>query len=78
MEKEFENDINYLDQHFLIDKSIINAFIDAAKLSINENVVEIGPGKTLSGLVRKTLTDVKCYAVTDVDSLNQGQKEVLC
>ena len=45
MNIEFENDTNYLDQHFLIDKSIINAFVDAAELKINENVVEIGPGK---------------------------------
>jgi len=35
-----------------------------------DTFIEIGPGKTLSGLVRKTLTDVKCYAVTDVESLN--------
>ena len=45
MNNEFENDTNYLDQHFLIDKSIINAFVDAAELKINETVVEIGPGK---------------------------------
>ena len=41
----FENDSNYLDQHFLIDKSIINALIDASNLKVTENVVEIGPGK---------------------------------
>ena len=45
MEEEFVNDIKYLDQHFLIDKSVVNAFIDASNLKINENVVEIGPGK---------------------------------
>ncbi len=45
MDIEFENDTNYLDQHFLIDKSIINAVVDAAELKINETVVEIGPGK---------------------------------
>ena len=45
MDSEFENDINYLDQHFLTDKSIVNALIDASNLKINENVVEIGPGK---------------------------------
>ena len=39
MEKEFENDTNYLDQHFLIDKSIINAFIDASDLKVDENLI---------------------------------------
>ncbi len=45
MKEQFINDTNYFDQHFLIDKSIINTFIDEARLSVNETVVEIGPGK---------------------------------
>ena len=45
MKEQFKNDTNYFDQHFLIDKSIMNTFIDEARLSINETVVEIGPGK---------------------------------
>ena len=36
-----------------------------------DTFIEIGPGKTLAGLVRKTLTDVKCYSVVDIASLNQ-------
>ncbi len=41
-----------------------------------DTFIEIGPGKTLSGLVRKTLTDVKCYAITDVESLNKVLEEL--
>lgn len=41
-----------------------------------DTFVEIGPGKTLSGFVRKTLTDVKCYAITDVESLNKTLEEL--
>ncbi len=41
-----------------------------------DTFIEIGPGKTLSGLVRKTLTDVKCYAVVDVESLNKVLEEL--
>ena len=41
-----------------------------------DTFVEIGPGKTLSGFVRKTLTDVKCYAITDVESLNKALEEL--
>ena len=33
-----------------------------------DTFVEIGPGKALSGFVRKTLTDVKSYAITDLES----------
>ena len=41
-----------------------------------DTFIEIGPGKTLSGFVRKTLTDVKCYAVTDGESLNKTLEEL--
>jgi 16S rRNA (adenine1518-N6/adenine1519-N6)-dimethyltransferase len=45
MEEEFINDTNYLDQHFLIDKGAINKFVDAVSPNINDDIVEIGPGK---------------------------------
>lgn len=55
----FENDTNYLDQHFLVDKSVINAFIDAAQLNITESVVEIGPGKcVLSEIIAKKVANL--------------------
>ena len=41
----FENDSNYLDQHFLTDERIINKFIDICNLNRDDIVVEIGPGK---------------------------------
>lgn len=51
---EFENDTNYLDQHFLVDKKVINAFIDTCEFKITESVVEIGPGKcALSEIIAK-------------------------
>ena len=64
MESEFENDINYLDQHFLIDKSIINAFIDACNLRISENVVEIGPGKgEISDTIARRVNHLTCIEI---------------
>ena len=41
-------------QHFLINENVINQIIDAALLLKSENLVEIGPGKALSGFVKKT------------------------
>lgn len=64
MEEEFINDINYLDQHFLIDKSIINAFIDASNLKINESVVEIGPGKgNISETIARRVNHLTCIEI---------------
>lgn len=64
MEEEFVNDINYLDQHFLIDKSIINALIDASNLKVNENVVEIGPGKgNISETIARRVNHLTCVEI---------------
>ena len=64
MDSEFENDIHYLDQHFLEDKSIINALIDASNLKINENVVEIGPGKgQLSDTIARRVNHLTCIEI---------------
>ena len=41
-----------------------------------DTFVEIGPGKTLSGFVRKTLTDVKSYAITDLESFEKTISEL--
>lgn len=61
---EFENNIDYLDQHFLIDKSVINAFIDASNLKITENVVEIGPGKCkISEIIAKRSNHLTCIEI---------------
>ena len=61
MKEEFKNDTNYLDQHFLVDKAIINAFIDESKLNINQTVVEIGPGKgILSEVIAKRSKHLTC------------------
>ena len=64
MEEEFKNDTNYLDQHFLIDKSVINKFVDACNIGINDNVVEIGPGKgTISEYLARKANHLTCVEI---------------
>ena len=66
MDIEFENDTNYLDQHFLIDKSIINAFVDAANLKITESVVEIGPGKgEITDTIARRVNHLTCIEIDE-------------
>lgn len=61
MMEEFINDTNYLDQHFLIDKAIINDIIDESNLSVKEKVVEVGPGKcVLSNIIAKRSKHLTC------------------
>jgi 16S rRNA A1518/A1519 N6-dimethyltransferase RsmA/KsgA/DIM1 with predicted DNA glycosylase/AP lyase activity len=48
----FENDTDFLDQHFLIDEKVINEFINICNFNQKDIVVEVGPGKgTLTQLI---------------------------
>ena len=48
----FKNNPNELDQHFLIDKDVINNFIKVCNLNKDDIVLEIGPGVgTLTKLI---------------------------
>ena len=61
---DFINDTDYLDQHFLVDKKVINSFIDAANLKITDNVVEIGPGKgVLTSIIVKKVNHLACIEI---------------
>ena len=51
----FENDTNFLDQHFLVDENIIKTFIDSAEVTKDDIVLEVGPGK---GVLTKYLNDL--------------------
>ncbi len=63
---EFINDTAYLDQHFLIDKSIINKFVDEANISMEDEVVEIGPGKCeISELIAKRCKHLTCIEIDE-------------
>jgi len=64
MEEEFINDTAYLDQHFLIDRKIINTLIDYSNLKITDDVVEIGPGKgEISDTIAKRSKHLTCIEI---------------
>lgn len=61
----FINDSNYLDQHFLIDDKVINAFIKTCNLNSDDIVIEVGPGK---GILTKLIAPkVKSLTVIELD-----------
>ena len=42
---DFINETDYFDQHFLVDKKIIDQFVNIANINDQDVIVEIGPGK---------------------------------
>jgi 16S rRNA (adenine1518-N6/adenine1519-N6)-dimethyltransferase len=68
---EFKNNVEILDQHFMIDKELLNRIVDYANLSSEEIVLEIGPGKGV-------LTDllVKKCRVTAIEKDERLAKEL--
>ena len=62
---EFINETDKLDQHFLIDQTIIEKFIKEARLKSSDVVVEIGPGK---GNISRIIADnVKKLYLIELD-----------
>ena len=59
MEKEFVNDTNYLDQHFLVDKSVMNAFLDACNPIASNMHMGVQDVVNLS----REYPEVKLYAI---------------
>lgn len=62
---EFNNNTDYLDQHFLINEDIINKFIDICNLTKKDTVLEIGPGKGV--LTKLIVPKVKRLYVIEKD-----------
>ena len=50
-------------QNFLIDEHVLEKIIQAAGVGSDDFVVEIGPGKTLTGFLRKIDRNVKAYHI---------------
>ena len=60
----FKNDINYLDQHFLIDKKVINTLIDESNIRLKDEIVEIGPGKgEISDTIARRCKHLTCIEI---------------
>ena len=82
MENEFKNDTNYLDQHFLIDESILEAFVDNCDLNKTDTVVEVGPGKCeISKYLAKKVSKLTCIELDKrlkpyLDDLQNNNKNV--
>jgi len=40
-----------------------------------KNFVEIGPGKVLSGMIKRTLKDAKCFSINSITDIKNFKDE---
>ena len=71
----FENDSNYLDQHFLINEKVVNSFIKLCNLNKDDMVVEIGPG--IGVLTKIIAPKVKSLTVIEKDTRLKEYLEII-
>ena len=60
-----------LGQNFLTDKTVIKRIINSAELSSKDLIIEIGPGKVLTGLAKREMRPEKMInleTMTDVET----------
>ena len=63
-----------LGQNFLIDKNIIKKIIKLACLK-NRNIVEIGPGKALIGMVKRTIKSANSFSINTIADIKNCKNE---
>ena len=71
----FNNDIDKLDQHFLIDKKIISKVIEVSNLKYDDVVVEVGSGNGV--LTKEILPKVKYLYVIKKDKRLKNELDKL-
>ena len=64
-----------LGQHFLHDKNIINKIIKNLKTSTKDTFIEIGPGKVLTGLVKRILPGSNSFSINSIDDIKKLNNE---
>ena len=71
----FKNDYDKLDQHFLIDKEVVDKYLGLADIKNSETIVEIGAGKGV--LTKYISTHCKKLYVIEIDKrLNEFLKDL--
>ena len=56
-------------QNFLVDPFFIHQIIKEINLKDDDEILEIGPGKALIGMVKRTIKDVNCFSINSITDI---------
>ena len=51
------------------------SIINMSNANIN-NFIEIGPGKVLSGMVKRTVKNINCFSINSIDDMKKTINEL--
>ena len=60
-----------LGQNFLRDNTFIEKILTCANLPNANEIIEIGPGKVLSGMVKRTVKIINCFSINSIDDMKK-------
>ena len=66
----------WLGQHFLLDENIRDKIIKAASLTPNDILIEIGPGKVLTGIIRRISRNFNHFIINEVSDIDILKNEI--
>ena len=58
-------------QNFLVDHQVINQIISTIAPQKDDNIIEIGPGKVLSNLIKRIDTNFETLNINSIDHLEE-------
>ena len=58
-------------QNFLVDHQVINQIISTIAPKKDDNIIEIGPGKVLSGLIKRISRNFNIISINNIEDLEK-------
>jgi len=62
-------------QNFLVDHQIINQIISTISPKNDDCIIEIGPGKVLTGMVKRTIKNANCFSINSIADIKNLKDE---
>ena len=73
---DYFNPKKKLGQHFLKDFKIASKIVNSLNRDKKDLIIEIGPGKVLTGMVKITIKNSKCFSINSIADIKNLKNEL--